>query len=120
MLAQRAARALSGLYLHGNVFDMEEAVAHATEWTPRDWLPDAALVRNEQHLYLQQPGYGTSYLTGKIQIEELMAEWAIREGNDFTLKRLFDAFFAAGVIPVVLTRWEMTGTRDELLNTGSQ
>ena len=49
-----------------------------------------------------------------------MAEWAIREGNDFTLKRFFDAFFAAGVIPVVLTRWEMTGTRDELLNTGSQ
>ena len=118
MVAQRAARALSGLYLHGNVFDMEEAVAHSTEWTPRGWLPDAALVRNEQHLYLQQPGYGTSYLTGKIQIEELMAEWAIQEGDDFTMKRFFDAFFAAGVIPVVLTRWEMTGTRDELLNTG--
>jgi len=116
MLAQRAARALSGLYLHGNVFDMEEAVAHSTEWTPRGWLPDAALVRNEQHLYLQQPGYGTSYLTGKIQIEELMAEWAIQEGDDFTMRRFFDAFFAAGVIPVVLTRWEMTGTRDELLN----
>ncbi len=118
MVAQRAARALSGLYLHGNVFDMEEAVAHSTEWTPRGWLPDAALVRNEQHLYLQQPGYGTSYLTGKIEIEELMAEWAIQEGDDFTMKRFFDAFFAAGVIPVVLTRWEMTGTRDELLNTG--
>ena len=117
MLAQRAARALSGLYLHGNVFDMEEAVAHATEWTPRGWLPDAALVRNEQHLYLQQPGYGTSYLTGKIEIEELMAEWAIQEGGDFTMRRFFDAFFAAGVIPVVLTRWEMTGTRDELLDT---
>ena len=116
MLAQRAARALSGLYLHGNVFDMEEAVAHSTEWTPRGWLPDAALVRNEQHLYLQQPGYGTSYLTGKIEIEELMAEWAIQEGDDFTMGRFFDAFFAAGVIPVVLTRWEMTGTRGELLN----
>ena len=41
MLAQRAARALSGLYLHGNVFDMEEAVAHATEWTPRDEVLNA-------------------------------------------------------------------------------
>ena len=120
MLAQRAARALSGLYLHGNVFDMEEAVAHATEWTPRGWLPDAALVRNEQHLYLQQPGYGTSYLTGKIQIEEPMAEWVIQEGGDFTMKGFFDAFFAAGMIPVVLTRWEMTGTRDEVLNAGSR
>lgn len=116
MLAQRAARALSGLYLHGNVFDMEEAVAHATRWTPRGWLPDAALVRNEQHLYLQQPGYGTSYLTGKIEIEQLMAEWAIQEGGAFTLQRFFDAFFASGVIPVTLVRWEMTGERAELLD----
>ena len=118
MLAQRAARALSGLYLHGNVFDMEEAVAHATAWTPRGWLPDAALVRGEQHLYLQQPGYGTSYLTGKIQIEELMAEWAIQEGDTFSVQRFFDEFFAVGVIPVALTRWEMTGRRDEVLGGG--
>ena len=116
MLAQRAARALSGLYLHGNVFDMEQAVAHATEWTPRGWLPDADLVRNEQHLYLQQPGYGTSYLTGKVQIEELMAEWALQQGDAFTVKDFFDRFFAAGVIPVTLVRWEMTGTRDDVLD----
>ncbi len=115
MLAQRAARALSGLYLHGGVFDMEEAVAHATAWTPRGWLPDADLVRNEQHLYLQQPGYGTSYLTGKVQIEELMAEWAIQEGAAFSVGRFFDEFFASGVVPVTLVRWEMTGKRDDLL-----
>ena len=115
MLAQRAARALSGLYLHGNVFDMEEAVAHATTWTPRGWLPDADLVRNEQHLYLRQPGYGTSYLTGKIEIEALMAEWALQQGPAFSVQRFFDGFFAAGAIPVVLTRWEMTGNMDELL-----
>ena len=115
MLAQRAARALSGLYLHGNVFDMEEAVAHATAWTPRGWLPDADLVRNEQHLYLRQPGYGTSYITGKIEIEQLMGEWALQQGPGFSITRFFDGFFAAGVIPVVLTRWEMTGNKDELL-----
>ena len=115
MLAQRAARALSGLYLHGGVFDMEEAVAHAMKWTPRGWLPDGALVRGEQSLYLRQPGYGTSYVTGKIQIEELLAEYAIQEGEDFSVKRFFDAFYAAGVIPTVLTRWEMTGEKDAIL-----
>ncbi len=115
MLAQRAARALSGLYLHANVFDMEEAVAHATTWTPRGWLPDADLVRNEQHLYLRQPGYGASYLTGKIQIEDLMGEWALQQGPAFSVLRFMDGFFAAGVIPVVLTRWEMTGNMDDLL-----
>ena len=115
MLAQRAARALSGLYLHGNVFDMEEAVAHAMRWTPRGWLPDGDLVRGEQSLYLRQPGYGTSYVTGKVQIEELLSEYAIEEGADFSVKRFFDVFQEAGVIPTVLTRWEMTGLKDAIL-----
>ncbi len=115
MLAQRAARALSGLYLHGNEFDMEQAVEHATRWTPRGWLPDGDLVRGEQHLYLRQPGYGTSYLSGKIQIEELLAARALQLGDDFTIRRFFDALFDTGVIPVVLSRWEMTGERDPIL-----
>jgi len=65
MLAQRAARATSGLMLHGNEWDMEEAGDFASRWTPRGWLPDGALVRGEQHLYLRQPGYGTSYLVSR-------------------------------------------------------
>ena len=116
MLAQRAARALSGLYLHANEFTMEEAVQHATDWTPRGWLPDGDLVRNEQHLYLRQPGYGTSYLSGKIQLEEIMGERAIQLGSDFSIGRFFDEFFETGVIPMTLTRWEMTGTKDPILN----
>ncbi len=116
MLAQRAARALSGLYLHGNEFTMEEAVEHATLWTPRGWLPDGNLVRGEQHLYLRQPGYGTSYLSGKIQIEQLMAERALQLGDDFTVSRFFDEFFDAGVIPVSLARWQMTGERASFLD----
>jgi uncharacterized protein (DUF885 family) len=72
-------------------------------------------VRGEQHLYLRQPGYGTSYVTGKIQIEELMAEEALQRGEEFTLKQFFDDFFDAGVIPTVLTRWEMTGAKDPIL-----
>lgn len=115
MLAQRAARALSGLYLHGNEFTMEEAVEHATLWTPRGWLPDGDLVRGEQHLYLRQPGYGTSYLSGKIQIEELLAEQALQGGEDFTIKQFMDDFFAAGVIPVSLVRWELTGEKHPIL-----
>ena len=79
MVAQRAARALSGLMLHGGEFTMEEAVAHASRWTPRGWFPDGDLMRFEQQLYLRQPGYGTSYLVGKAQIEELMAEAAIED-----------------------------------------
>lgn len=118
MLAQRAARALSGLYLHGNEFTMEEAVEHAGRWTPRGWLPEGDLVRFEQHLYLRQPGYGTSYLTGKILIEQLLSEVALERGADFTMRGFFDDFFDVGVIPVPLVRWEMTGHRDPILESG--
>ncbi|MDA0311866.1 MAG: DUF885 family protein, partial [Gemmatimonadetes bacterium] len=118
MLAQRSARALSGLMLHGGEYDMEQAVTNAMKWTPRGWLTEGDLVRSEQHLYLRQPGYGTSYVTGKVQIEELLAEYAIEEGEDFTVKRFFDGFFDAGVIPIVLTRWEMTGEKHPILELG--
>lgn len=119
MLAQRAARATSGLMLHGNEFVMEEAVEFAGKWTPRGWLPDGDLVRGEQHLYLRQPGYGTSYVAGKIQIEELLAEEALQEGENFTIRRFFDDFYAAGVIPTVLVRWQMTGEKDPILQVDS-
>ena len=118
MLAQRSARALSGLRLHGGVYDMEDAVANAMKWTPRGWLTEGDLVRFEQHLYLRQPGYGTSYVSGKVQIEELLAEYAMAEGDDFTVKRFFDAYYAEGVIPTVLARWAMTGEKDPILDLG--
>ncbi len=111
LLAQRAARALGGLYMHGNEKTMLEASEFAVAWTPRGWMqPDGDLVQFEQHLYLQQPGYGSSYVTGKIQIEDLIRDVARREGVDFSLTSFMDRFNDAGFIPVSLIRWEMTGT----------
>ena len=37
-------------------------------------------------------------------------------GADFTVGGFFDAFFDAGVIPTVLTRWEMTGEKHTILD----
>ncbi len=115
MLAQRAARAIGGLMMHGNEYTIEEAVEFAAAWTPRGWMPaDSNTVWGEQHLYLAQPGYGTSYLMGKIQIEELLAERANELGDAFTLRGFMDEFSAVGVIPVSLVRWELTGRDDAI------
>ena len=102
--------------LHGHELGMKEAVDFAGKWKPRGWLPDGDLVRGEQHLYLRQPGYGTSYVAGKIQIEQLLAEEALQNGEDFTIKRFFDDFYSAGVIPTVLVHWEMTGEKHPILD----
>src|SRR5205814_9024371 len=74
LLAQRAARAIGELRMHANQMSVEEAARCASEQTPRGWLRlEGRTVWFEQHLYLQQPAYGTSYLIGKIEIDRLLA-----------------------------------------------
>ena len=110
MLAQRAARAIAGLRMHANEWTIEQAVRFACDKTPRGWLRrDGDTVWGEQQLYLEQPGYGTSYLTGKAMIEALLAERAQQLGAGFTLRRFMDEMNASGMIPVSLVREEMAG-----------
>jgi hypothetical protein len=110
LLAERAARALGDLRMHSNEFTLEQAATFASANTPRGWLRlDANTVWDEQHLYLQQPAYGTSYITGKIQVEQLLAERRQQLGDRFTMKEFMDSFNAAGLVPASLLRWELTG-----------
>lgn len=113
LVAERAARALGDLRMHSNEFSLEQAATFTAANTPRGWLSlKGNLVRNEQHLYLQQPAYGTSYLIGKIQIEQLIGERMRQLGDRFTLKTFMDEFNAAGLIPISLIRWQLTGELD--------
>jgi hypothetical protein len=110
LVAERAARALGELYMQANLMNLEQAAAFACANTPRGWLRmDGRLVRGEQHLYLQQPGYGPSYLIGKIEIEKLIADRREQQGERFAMKAFMDEFNAVGLIPATLVRWEMTG-----------
>jgi hypothetical protein len=110
LVAERAARALGDLRMHSNAFTLEQASQFASEHTPRGWLSmGGALVRSEQHLYLQQPAYGTSYLIGTIETDRLIAERRRQLGDTFTMKRFMDEFNAVGLVPISLVRWELTG-----------
>ncbi len=111
MIAQRAARGLGSLYAHSNEMTMLEAGGVHVKWTPRRWMNrEPHLLQFEQHLYLRQPGYGTSYITGKYMLEKILAEYAEKlekENKEFTLREFFKNFNEAGNIPVSLVRWEM-------------
>lgn len=110
MLSTRAARGLGSLYAHDNQLTMEEAGDLHVEWTPRGWMRrDLELLGFEQHLYLRQPGYGPSYITGGRLLEETMAERARQLGEGFTLRQFFQEMNASGMIPVSLIHWEVTG-----------
>ncbi len=113
MIAQRAARGLGSLYAHANEMTMEEAGGIHSEWTPRGWMKtEKELLIFEQHLYLRQPGYGTSYITGKYLVESALADYArLKEtrGEPFELRDFFDRVNAMGNIPISLGHWELTG-----------
>jgi len=113
MIAQRAARGLGSLYAQANEMTMVEAGGIHSNYTPRGWMKtEKELLLFEQHLYMRQPGYGSSYITGKYLLENAMADYArIQEekGEEFKLKDFFDQINDIGSIPVSLTHWEMTG-----------
>ena len=104
MLAQRCARGLASLYAQANMINYEQARKFQVEWTPKGWTGDESLVGFEQHLYLRQPGYGTSYVTGKYLIEELIMDMGRRDPEHFSLYKFFEQFYAVGILPVPLVR----------------
>lgn len=122
LLAQRAARGLGSLYAHANEMTMEEAGGVHMAGTPRGWMKtEKELLIFEQHLYLRQPGYGTSYVTGKYLLERTLADYAKQvedSGEQFQLRDFFDQLNAIDSIPISLARWEMTGLDDEVRGLG--
>jgi hypothetical protein len=109
MLITRAARGLGNLFAHANDLTMAGAGDIHVNWTPRGWMRRDPLLGFEQHLYLRQPGYGASYITGGRLMEETIAERARQLGDQFTLQRIMDEINAAGMIPASLIYWEVTG-----------
>lgn len=119
LIAQRAARGLGSLYAHANEMTMEEAGKIHAEYTPRGWMKtEKELLKFEQHLYLRQPGYGTSYITGKHLIDLALAEYARKmelKGQQFSVKHFLDKMNQIGSVPTSLGVWELTGDDEGLL-----
>jgi hypothetical protein len=109
MLITRAARGLGNLYAHANDLTMAQAGDIHVNWTPRGWMRRDPLLGFEQHLYLRQPGYGASYVTGGRLMEDTIAERARQLGEKFTLRQVMDEINAAGMIPASLIYWQVTG-----------
>jgi uncharacterized protein (DUF885 family) len=58
---------------------------------------------------LQQPSYGTSYLVGKMQIEQLIGARRRQLGEAFSIRRVMDEIDACGLVPMSMIAWELTG-----------
>lgn len=120
MQAQRAARGLASLYAHANLIDLKAAQAMQVARTPNGWMsPHLPLLAFEQGLYLRQPGYGTSYITGKYQVDKLFGE-LFEAKPGFTVKQFYDGLNGFGMIPVAMIRWQWLGMDDEARAIGAE
>ena len=111
MLANRAARGLAALHVQANEVDLAGAGQFHADWTPRHWSnAQSRLVGFEQLLYLRQPGYGPSYIVGKMQLDHLLARAsheAEAAGKPFVLKDVLARVMAPGILPPTLIEDEM-------------
>lgn len=103
----RAARVPADINMQRNAWSVAEAVAAMKAATP--WL-DEDVARVDAEIYLRRPpGYGLAYLTGKLQMDALLAEQSARLGDKFVLRDFHDRFLAAGRLPIALIAYEMGG-----------
>ena len=115
MLANRAARGLASLRVQDNRIGLAEAGKFHAEWTPRGWSDASSrLVGFEQLLYLRQPGYGPSYIVGKLELDHILAlasHRAEQEHRPYVSRDVFAAILNSGIVPPTIIEDEMAGAQ---------
>jgi hypothetical protein len=108
----RATRVTADIGMQLNEMTIQEGAEHMRSGSP--WLDDD-VARVDAEIYLRRPpGYGLGYTIGNLQIQQLLGELRIRDGEDFDLKAFHDDFLGKGRVPVSLIRYEMLGTEDQV------
>ncbi|MBT3296218.1 MAG: DUF885 family protein [Verrucomicrobia bacterium] len=118
LVAFRAARAMSELKMVSNELTFKEAIAYTVKHTPRGYSKDDGLAWTELQCYLRFSGYGLGYLIGKLQLDQLIADYADMKGEAFDIGEFFGNFLNRSMLPIALLRWEMTGLDDEMKELG--
>ncbi len=113
--AFRATRGLADLNIHAHEFTLSDALRYCYDKTPYNWMIDGGHeVWFEMNTTTRAPGWHMGMVLGKIQMLNLIEDVANLRGDDFALGAFIDEFRAAGMIPMSLVRWEMTGLTDEM------
>jgi len=108
----RATRVTADIGMQLGEMTIAEGAAHMREGSP--WLDDD-VARVDAEIYLRRPpGYGLGYTIGNLQLQQLLGEMRIRDGEAFDLNAFHDDFLSKGRIPISLIRYEMLGTEDQV------
>ncbi len=110
-LLLRAVRIPLDIYLSTGDLTMDEAVQYQIDRVPG---MEEHISRAEVDLYVRWPYQATSYIVGKKQIEQMLAEIYVDGDYAIDWREFHDDLLAYGQIPLALVRWELTGNSDQM------
>ena len=117
MNASHMSLAIPDMKMHANEINLAEARRLCAEIMPRGWSQeDEGMVWFEMKSNVRNPGgFHSNVVTGKAYFMKMFRERAHELGDKFVLKDFIDEFLSAGIIPMSLIRWEMTGNSDDIM-----
>jgi hypothetical protein len=101
----RAVRVEVDIRLALGVLSVQEAADVLESRVPMD----RATAWEEAAFFAGNPGQGSSYTVGKLQIMRLLAAARVAAGASFDLREFHDWLWANGNVPLALLRWELLG-----------
>ena len=110
-LLLRAVRIPLDIYLSTGEHSLDEAVQYQIDRVP---TMEEHISRAEVDMYVRWPYQATSYIVGKKQIEQMLAETIVKGDNSVNWREFHDAMLQYGQIPLALVRWELTGNSDQV------
>jgi hypothetical protein len=110
-LLLRAVRVPMDLSLSSGTLSFDDAVKYQID---RVASMEPHISRAENAMYIRWPYQATSYIVGKKQIEQVLAERIAEGGYKIDWRTFHDQMLSYGQIPLALVRWEMTGHDDQV------
>jgi uncharacterized protein (DUF885 family) len=109
-LRLRALRVEVDVMLALGRFTLDQAAEYLRTSVPMD----ARTARSEAASFAAAPGQAISYLIGKTQILQMLADARRLKADAFSLRAFHDFVWLNGNVPLCLQRWEYLGLRDDL------
>lgn len=107
----RAARVTAELNMQAGKWSAEEVIKF---WMDEIPMMEENLARQDATHGLRSPTNLINTVTGKFQVEHLLADRMRQLGDKFDLGQFHDQLLQMGMIPWALIRWELTGLDDEI------
>ena len=89
-------------------------IAQAADYLARTVPMDRGTAEGEASGFATAPGLGIAYEIGKLQIERMLAERRLQQGEKFSLREFHDYVWSNGNVPLSLERWELLGLDDDV------